>query len=73
MAEQQFDRHWEELHQLEQNIQEQNVKIDLAIKKNEPQHVINRLEGDKVRLVNEKKTQRQLLSNLATGSVLAAA
>ncbi len=45
MAEQQFDRHWEELHQLEQNIQEQNVKIDLAIKKTSHNMLSTDLKG----------------------------
>lgn len=59
-AAQQVDKLCEEPQQLEQNIGEQEVKIDYAIENGKPQMVISSYAERKARLVEEKKDLRQM-------------
>lgn len=78
MAQQQIDRLWEELHQLEQRIEEWEVKIDEAIENDKLQNVIDSCKKEKAWLVRKMKDLWQQLSALKaqlagpTGEVLAA-
>ena len=79
MAQQEVDRLWEELHRVEQEIKDQEVKIDDAIENNKPEKVTNSYRERKERLVNKENDLwhqlRVLQARLATpsGEVLAAA
>ena len=79
MAEQEVDRLWEELKRVEQEIKDQEAKIDDAIENNKPEKVTDSYRERKERLVDKEKDLRRQLSalqiRLATpsGEVLAAA
>ncbi len=79
MAQKQLDKLWEKLQQLDQDIKQQELKIDEALENDKPERVINGYKERRDRLVNETKEWRQHLSALQarlasqSGEVLAAA
>ncbi|CAL8462835.1 g2369 [Coccomyxa elongata] len=64
MAQQEVDRLWEELQRVEQEIKDQEAKIDDAIENNKPEKVTNSYRERKERLVDKEKDLRHQLSAL---------
>lgn len=79
MAQQEVDRLWAELQRVEQEIKEQQARIEAAMKANELPELIAFIGREKERLVEEKKDLRQSLNALQirlaspSGEILAAA
>ncbi len=78
MAQQHLDRLWEELQRVEQKLEEQEAKIEAAMKAKELPELIVLIEKKRDRLVEEEKDLRQQLGALqaqlacVAGEVLAA-